>query len=222
MGREVHVTVAAQFGAHGRREAGLEVYGCEVRARRRGRENLLGLAAGVAEARDVGLTFGLSVPADERAGAGRRPLRNSSGPPTVLGAGGGGDSLVAVREDRVGQHRQHVRGGLAPLEFSPQHRERRGRRQADDLVADDERARGPLTDGGRRLGEHGERDVLQRAVGDDHQALRAQFGGDRGEHDPAQLGPARGSSASARAARARRCSAVSPLCGGRLRAVSSS
>ena len=50
-----------------------------------------------------------------------------------------GEACIGAIKDGIGDHGQHLRRGLSASEFRALNRQRRGGRQADDFVIDDQR-----------------------------------------------------------------------------------
>src|SRR5215470_1421553 len=206
----MHNAVIAQLAARRQLAIGVEGKGFEYLVGRRKFGDLFGLPLGGGQARESELVVRFSDSLDRARQVSRAVL--GGGLAGLIGTRlslalslrvGEFQAFIARLEDRVGQDREGFRRGLAFGRLAPQRGQRRGRRQVDDFVFDEQwggRGGGTGRQGARgtntfsirlpvppsprlpvssslrhRFGERGERNQLQGALRDYEQALFAQL-----------------------------------------------
>src|SRR5215470_1998921 len=152
----MHNAVIAQLAARRQLAIGVEGKGFEYLVGRRKFGDLFGLPLGGGQARESELVVRFSDSLDRARQVSRAVL--GGGLAGLIGTRlslalslrvGEFQAFIARLEDRVGQDREGFRRGLAFGRLAPQRGQRRGRRQVDDFVFDEQR-------GGRDGGTGGE------------------------------------------------------------------
>src|SRR5262245_28213403 len=207
--------VIAQLAARSQLAIGVEGEGFEHLIGRRKFGDLFGLPLGGGQARESELVVRLSESLDcarqvlrALAGGGLAGLIGTRLSRALSLSVGEFQAFIARVEDRIGQDREGFRRGMAFGALAPQRGQRRGRRQVDDFVFDEQRRRSdwatsafslrvlvspsprrPVARTLRpRFRERGEGNQLQGALRDYEQALLAQLRRRRRQDHAAQFG----------------------------------